>query len=80
MYNKDCPICFDNLDCKIHYPFNCGHRICLVCNDELEKRQCPLCRADIPIRITRLEYGVFITGLVLLGGGLGFIIKKFIIL
>jgi hypothetical protein len=51
-----------------------------VCNDELEKRQCPLCRADIPIRITRLEYGVFITGLVLLGGGLGFIIKKFIIL
>lgn len=80
MYNSECPICYDNLDKKIHLPFNCNHRICLECNDSLENRECPLCRAEIPIRVTRLEYTVFISGLVLLSGGLVYILKKIILL
>jgi len=80
MYNKECPICYDDLDYKIHFPFNCNHRICLECNDNLENRECPLCRAEIPIRITRLEYTIFISGLFLLGGGLTYLLKKIIML
>jgi hypothetical protein len=62
MFNSDCPICFDNLDRKIYFPFACGHKICLTCNEGILDRKCPLCRADIPIMITRKEYLIFIAG------------------
>ena len=56
MYNSDCPICLDTFTNQIYFPFDCKHRICLKCNDSLDDRCCPLCRAPIPIKITRLEY------------------------
>jgi uncharacterized protein with PIN domain len=80
MYNSECPICFDSLDMKLHLPFNCNHSVCLECNDSLENRECPLCRAEIPIRVTRLEYTVFISGVLLMSGGLVYILKKIILL
>lgn len=64
MYNSDCPICYDDLDKKIHFPFKCGHKICLDCNEKLDDRHCPYCRAEIPIKLTKNEYVIFVLGLI----------------
>jgi len=63
MYNDDCPICFKDLTKCIHFPFDCKHRICLDCNELIDDRRCPVCRADIPIKLTKKEFGIFFAGL-----------------
>jgi len=63
MYNMECPICYEDLKTKIHFPFKCNHRICLDCNEHLENRICPMCRAEIPILIKKHEYIIFMVGI-----------------
>lgn len=62
-FNDECPICYDDLNKKIHFPFSCNHRICLECNDFLDNRHCPICRKEIPLKITRRQYLIFTLGL-----------------
>jgi hypothetical protein len=63
MFNSDCPVCYDNLINKIHFPFQCGHKVCLECNEGILDRKCPLCRSEIPIMMTRMEYLIFVVGI-----------------
>jgi hypothetical protein len=56
MFNTDCLICYDNLTYKLHIIFNCNHKICLDCNEKLENRICPVCRAEIPIRLSKIFF------------------------
>ncbi len=64
MYNDECPICYKDLSKCLHFPFECKHRICLDCNELLENRVCPVCRKDIPIKLKKYEYVIFMFGLV----------------
>jgi hypothetical protein len=59
----DCPVCYDSLNTNIYFPYECGHKVCLRCNEQMEDRRCPICRADIPILITRNEY-LFLCGFI----------------
>jgi hypothetical protein len=62
MYNNECPICdTDLLKNNLYLKFDCGHSICLDCNELLKNRLCPLCRQEIPIRINKRTYLIVIT-------------------
>lgn len=39
----DCPICYDEMQCKID--LQCGHSFCLPCLQNWENGTCPICRA-----------------------------------
>lgn len=56
----ECPICYTITN--IPFKFDCTHAICLSCNENIHDRRCPLCRSDIPIRLTRIEYAIAFAG------------------
>ena len=45
MYQEDCGICFEK-DNEWKY-LECKHRICNLCYNKLNKRECPFCRKEI---------------------------------
>lgn len=61
--SESCPVCYDSLKTKIYFPLPCHHKICLECNEKIDLRRCPLCRREIPIKLTRKEYILFVLSL-----------------
>ena len=59
----NCPVCYESLENCIYFPYGCGHKVCLTCNEQMQDRRCPLCRADIPVLITKNEY-IFLCGFI----------------
>lgn len=52
---KECPVCLESYTTSEYKPLLCKHPLCDGCYNSLSSKQCPLCRADIGIRVKRFS-------------------------
>ena len=53
----DCVVCYEKTENKT----KCGHLVCEVCLQNLEKQECPYCRSEIQLwRVVKLPFYYFV--------------------